>query len=216
MSTEQYPLYPMAVILPALALPAVLLDIPPMIWHFSQQNIAAGSLMAWVTLLNLMCFINPIIWPRDNMDDWWDGNVFCDVQARIQVGAVVALASCTAMIMRRLARVMDTRNITVVPSRNTRVREKSLEILWCWGYPIFMMVVYYIVQPVRYFIFGISGCYFAYDSSWPSLVLSYMWNPITMCFATYYASKLSIMSRTSLKITDLFFRPFDISPPPLS
>jgi pheromone a factor receptor len=184
----------MAVILPALALPAVLLDIPPMIWHFSQRNIAAGSLMAWIILLNLMCFINPLIWPRDNLDDWWDGNVFCDVQARIQVGAVVALASCTAMIMRRLARVMDTRNITVAPSRSTRVREKSLEILWCWGYPIFMMVVYYIVQPVRYFIFGISGCYFAYDSSWPSLVVSYMWNPITMCVAAYYAGMLSVMS----------------------
>lgn len=218
MSTELYPLYPNVVILPVLALLAVLLDIPPMIWHFSQRNIAAGSLILWIILLNLMSIINPLIWPRDNVLEWWDGNVFCDIQARIQVGAVVALASSTAMVMRKLANVMDTRNITVAPSHNSRVREKALEILWCWGYPCLLMLIYYVVQPVRYFIFGISGCVFAYDSSWPSLVLSYMWNPITMLVAAYYAGTSPPLILVHLAPTnaDLCYRTLVLPSPPLS
>ncbi|KAF2715199.1 STE3-domain-containing protein [Pleomassaria siparia CBS 279.74] len=191
MSTDLYPLYPSAIILPAFAAPAILLDIPPMIWHFSQRNVAAGSLILWIVLLNLGNLLNPIIWPRDNLLEWWDGKVFCDIQARIQVGALVALASCAAMVMRRLAKVMDTRNITMAPSRGSKRRELALEILWCWGYPGFMMVLYYIVQPVRYYVFGISGCVYAIDTSWPSIALNCMWNVITMCFAAYFAGLLA-------------------------
>lgn len=189
MTEDPYPLYPTAVALPILAFPAWILCIPPMVWHFLQRNIAAGSLILWMSFLNFFTFINALIWPRDNVNDWWEGGVLCDIQARIQVGAVVALTSCTALIARRLAKVMDTRNITVSKSRNSNIKEKALEIVCCWVYPFVMMAVYYVVQPARYFIFGISGCVAAFDTSWPSIVLVWMWGPITTFVAAYYAGK---------------------------
>jgi pheromone a factor receptor len=50
-----------------------------------------------------------------------------------------------------------------------------------------MMLVYYFVQPIRYFIFGISGCGAAYDASWPSIVAIWMWQPIIITVGSYYA-----------------------------
>ncbi|KAL5409378.1 hypothetical protein PMIN04_011057 [Paraphaeosphaeria minitans] len=157
MTEGQFPLYPQAVWLPVLAFPSWILCISPMLWHLSQRNIAAGSLIFWIILLNFFNSINPLIWPRDNIDEWYNGSGLCDIEVRIQVGASVALAACTAIIARRLANVMDTRNITVVPSKRSVLIEKALEIGFCWVYPIILMITYYIVQPFRYYIFGISG-----------------------------------------------------------
>lgn len=189
MAGDTYPLYPNAVIVPILTFPSWILCVPPMVWHFSQHNIAAGSLILWMSVLNFFNSINAIIWPRDNVDQWWDGNILCDIEARIQVGCVVSLTACTAVIARRLAHVMDTRNITIAPSKKSRMKEKVFEIVWCWIYPAFMMITYYIVQPARYFIFGISGCVAAFDASWPSVVVTWMWAPITTFVAAYYAGK---------------------------
>ncbi|KAF2112004.1 pheromone A receptor-domain-containing protein [Lophiotrema nucula] len=182
-----YPRYYTAILLPALAFPAVILDIPPLVWHMWQRNIAAWSLILWAMIVNFQNAINPLIWPRDNVADWWDGQGLCDIEVRIYLGAIVALPAATAMVMRKLARVMDTRNITVATSRKSRMKEGVLEIVWCWGFPAFQILTYYIVQPIRYFIFGISGCVVAYDTSWPSAVVSWMWGPITMLVSAGYA-----------------------------
>ncbi|CBY01194.1 similar to pheromone B alpha 2 receptor [Plenodomus lingam JN3] len=181
------PLYPQAILLPLFAFPAWILCIPSLIWHFSQGNIAAGSVVTWVVLNNFYNAINPLIWPRDNILEWFDGKIWCDIGVRIQVGTVVGIAASTTMIIRKLARVMDTSNIVVSSSRNSKLKEKIWEVVWCWGYPLVMILLYYIVQPIRYFIFGIVGCVSGYDTSWPSIVISFMWGPITMLAATYYA-----------------------------
>ncbi|KAH7087864.1 pheromone A receptor-domain-containing protein [Paraphoma chrysanthemicola] len=180
-------LYPQAVILPILAFPSWILCIPPLLWHFRQGNIAAGSLILWCIMVNFFNAINPLIWPRDNLSHWWHGSVWCDINVRIQVGAVVGTTASAAMIVRKLAKVMDTSNITVSTSRNHKRKEHALEMFWCWGYPLIMMVLYYIVQPARYMIFGIVGCISPFDRSWPSIVVSYMWVVITTCVAGGYA-----------------------------
>jgi hypothetical protein len=189
MADESAPLAPAAILLPILSFPSWLLCVLPLSWHFRQGNIAAGSLILWVILMNFFNSINPLIWPRDNIDEWWDGNVWCDIHARLQVGAIVGTTASTAMIVRKLAKVMDTRNITVSSSRDSKLKEKVLEIVWCWVYPLVFVLLYYIVQPVRYMIYGIIGCLSAYDTSWPSMFLSFMWAPITTLVAASYAGK---------------------------
>jgi pheromone a factor receptor len=189
MSSTDAPLFLSAILYPIFAFPSWILCIPPLFWHFRQGNIAAGSLFLWIIMVNFFNSINPLIWPRDNIDEWWNGAIWCDINARIQIGATVGTTASAAMIVRKLAKVMDTRNITVTSSRDSKMKEKILDIVWCWLYPIVLISVYYIVQPIRYFIFGIMGCWSAYDSSWPSILLGYMWAPITILVATGYAGK---------------------------
>jgi hypothetical protein len=185
--TPVYPLSIFAIIFPLLAFPAWILCLAPLVWHFRQGNIAAGSLITWICLYNFFNSINALIWPRDNILEWWDGAVWCDINVRIQVGSTVALAASTACVTRKLARVLDTSNITVSSSRKSKVTAMVWEVIWCWGFPVLLIPVYYVVQPVRYMIYGIVGCMSAYDTSWPSIVLSNMWGPITMGVAAYWA-----------------------------
>lgn len=190
MTEDQFPLYTQSITLPILAFPSWILCVAPMFWQLSQRNIAAGSLMLWMIFLNFFNSINPIIWPRDNMEDWYNGEGLCDIQVRIQVGAVVALAACAAVLARRLCNVMDTRNITIAPSRKSVIVERIIEIGCCWVYPAILMITYYVVQPFRYFLFGISGCVAAYDSSWPSLAVVWIWGCLTTLVAGFYAGML--------------------------
>ncbi len=185
-----YPIHPSAVLFSLLAFPSWILCVAPIICHFSKPNIAAGSLVLWITLNNFFDSINPMIWSRDNIEEWWDGKIWCDIQVRIQVASTVSIAACTVMIVRKLAKVMDTRNITM-STGNTEIKENILEIMWCWAYPMVMIIVYYVVQPGRYMLIGIVGCISEFDESWPSMVLSFMWAPITMLVAACYASKCS-------------------------
>lgn len=200
MTDVSAPLYPAAILLPILSFPSWMLCILPLSWHFRQGNIAAGSLILWVVMMNFFNSINPLIWPCDNIEEWWDGHVWCDIHARLQVGCIVGTTASTAMIVRKLAKVMDTRNITVSSSRDNKVKEKVLEILWCWIYPLVLILLYYVVQPVRYMIYGVIGCLSAYDTSWPSLVLSFMWAPITIIVAAGYAGKPFLLLNIGSKI----------------
>jgi pheromone a factor receptor len=189
------PLGIQAIILPAVAFPAWIICLPPLVWHFRQGNMAAGSLILWVISAPFFLSINALIWPRDNLSEWWDGDVLCDIQARIQVATVVGATASSAMILRKLARVMDTNNMTVSSSHGTKLKEKVLEIVWCWLFPLLLVLVYYIVQPVRYIIWGIVGCLAAYDTSWPSIVLIFMWGPLTTLVAAGYACMSLVLCR---------------------
>jgi len=211
-SSSTAPLYPQAILFPLFAFPSWLLCVPSLVWHFSQGNIAAGSVVTWVVLNNFYNAINPLIWPRDNLTEWWDGNLWCDIGIRIQVGTNVGIAASTVMIIRKLARVMDTRNIIVSSSRNSKVKEKIWEVVWCWGFPMLMILLFYIVQPIRYFIFGIMGCISAYDTSWPSIVLIIMWAPITMLVAAYYAGEHFFLHHEHSDTTHPLPSPPHISP----
>jgi pheromone a factor receptor len=187
LASNKAPVYLSAIMLPIFAFPSWILCLLPLFWHFRQGNIPSASLFLWTILINFFNSINPLIWPRDNVDEWWNGSVWCDINVRIQIGAMVGTTASAAMIVRKLARVMDTRNITVTSNRQTKMKEKILEVLWCWVYPLVLILVYYVVQPIRYFVFGISGCISAYHTSWPSIVLGSMWAPITILVAGGYA-----------------------------
>jgi pheromone a factor receptor len=195
---EQYgpnaPLYPSAILFPAFTFPSWILCIAPTIWHFRQANIAAGSLILWIILNNFFNSFNAIIWPRDNFQEWWDGHIWCDIDARIQVGSYVGMTASVSMVVRKLAIVMDTRNMTVSTSRNSKVKAKIWEVVWCWVIPVLFVLLYEVVRGERYMIFGIVGCYSSHDSSWPSVVTGFMWPTIGMLFASYWACKSSQLS----------------------
>ncbi|KAJ9643079.1 a-factor receptor [Coniosporium tulheliwenetii] len=179
--------YPAAVYVPILAGIAVLLNVPPFYWHLRHRNVASSSLILWLILLNLCNVINPIIWHNDNISKWWNGKVLCDIQARLFVGATVGLTGALACIMQGLARVMDTNRAIIAPSKAQRRRQHVLDLLFCWGCPVYLMLVYYIVQPARYCIWGISGCNFVVDNSWPSIWLIFIWPPIFSLIDAYYS-----------------------------
>lgn len=181
--------FPNAIIIAALSSLTIILDIPPLVWHARNHNFAAASLVFWVILLNLMYFVNAIIWRNDDAASWNDGKDLCDVEVKLQVGAWVALTGALACIMRNLARVLDTENGLLIPTKAQRIRRQAYDIFLCFGFPVIIMGVSYIPQHFRYFLIGISGCTPSFDLSWPSIVLVYIWPPILSLIDACYASK---------------------------
>ena len=187
MDDSNFPVTPNAVAVPMLALITLMLDIPPFIWHIRNRNLAASSLVFWVVMINLMNFINPLIWSTDDIQHWWHGHILCDVEIKIMIAASFGIVGSMACIMRNLAKVLDTEQTRLSFSNSQRRRRIIIDCLFCFGGPIYVMLIHYIVQPNRYYIFAISGCTSSFDNSWPKLVLVFIWPPIICLVDAYYS-----------------------------
>ena len=189
MADSSFPVVPTAVALPVLALMTIILDIPPLVWHIKNRNLAASSLVSWVLISNLTNFINPFIWPTDNIAKWWDGVGLCDVEAKIFIALPFGLIGSLICIMRSLAQVLNTKQTVLSRSRAERRWQMVVESLLCFGMPIYSMAIHYIVQPNRYYVDAISGCAASIDNSWPALVLIVIWPPILCLVVAYYSGE---------------------------
>lgn len=180
---------PGAIAVTILSFFALLLCIPPFVWHIKSRNVAAATLVAWVILANIFIFINANIWPRDDLSNWWNGIGLCDVEVRLQNAASIGITGALACIFRSLSMVLDTDNTVLAPTTAQRRRRLAFEIFFCFVAPAYMIGIYYIVQNGRYYIVGITGCAPAFDQSWLSIALVFVW-PVVFCLIdAYYCCK---------------------------
>ena len=143
---------------------------------------------------NIFNFINALIWPTDDISSWWSGVGLCDVETKIQVGSYVGVVGALACIFRGLAIALDTDRAVLIPSKAQRTRKLVLELALCAGFPLYMMITHYIVQPHRFMIFAIAGCTSSYDTSWPSTALHFIWPPIICLVDVYYCGMFTLPS----------------------
>jgi len=186
--------YPQAVLLAILSFIAVLLNLPPLFWHFKNRNIAAALLVGWLVVNNFFFFLNAIIWPNDNTtaDTFYQGVGLCDVEVRVMIGRSTALPATTFCILKSLADVMDTSKIAMTKSKAQRARAMALDLGMGLGLPALIMILYYIVQPCRFVLLGISGCqpgFFPHPLSIVILALP----PVLLTLADVYLSGSSLL-----------------------
>ena len=184
----QYPYHSSAKIIPPFAGIAVLLNVGPLIWHVRNRNVGAASIISWIVILNLINFCNSLIWPRDNIHQWWDGKIYCDIQLRLIVGGTLGgITGGTLCLAKSLAKVLDTKSQVISHDKGDRRRKYVLEGLLCIGLPIWFMIVLYFVQVGRYYIEGVWGCDVPMSRSWPTIALLRIWPVLLMLIASYYA-----------------------------
>ena len=176
-----YPRSTQAIVAPALSLLGLTLCIPPMIWHASNRNWGASFLVAYVMYGDLVNILNALIWPTDDVDSWWNGAVFCDIQVKLSLATQIGMPGALLCIFRSLALAMDVNKSALIPSRGERLRNKTVNVLFCLGLPVLAMVVHFIVQGTRYYIFAVAGCNPSMDQSWPSYV--FLGWPLIICIA---------------------------------
>lgn len=201
MDESTFPVTPNAVAVPLLALVTLIIDTPPFVWHIRNRNLAASSLVFWVIIANLMNFINPLIWPTDDIQHWWHGQVLCDIEIKLMMAINFGVVGSMLCIMRNLAKALDTEQAMLSQSKEQRRVKTVIDCLFCFGGPIYVMLIHYIVQPNRYYIFAISGCTSSFDNSWPKLALVFIWPPI-ICLVDAYYSGMCILHSTEV-VTEL-------------
>ncbi|KAL1967693.1 hypothetical protein VTN77DRAFT_2950 [Rasamsonia byssochlamydoides] len=175
-----------AIAIPILSLLAIILSIPPLVWHSANRNFPASSLIGWFLVNDVFNVANALIWPTDDVDSWWSGAGLCDVEVKLMIASYIGLPGALLCIFRSLAEVMDSDRATLVPSRAQRLRKRAVEIFFCLGLPVLAMIAHYPVQPNRYILLTISGCMSTFDNSWPGIVLSYFWPPVVCLLAGWY------------------------------
>ena len=198
MDESTFPVTPNAVAVPILALITLIINIPPFVWHTRNRNLAASSLVFWVIISNIMNFVNPLIWPTDNIQQWWHGGIFCDVEIKLMMAADFGVRGSLVCIMRNLARALDTETTILSLDKSHRHRQTIIDCLFCFGGSIYVMLIHYVVQPNRYYIFAIAGCTSSFDNSWPKLALVFIWPPIICLVGAYYSGMCAPCSRKTL------------------
>lgn len=179
---------PSAILLPVFATIACILCVPILFNHIKSRNLAASVLIFWIVLENVYNLINPLIWPTNDFQSWWDGVGFCDFESKLRLAAYIGYISALVCIYRQLAIILDVEQIVPVPSPAQRRRRMVIELTLCFALPVYIMVAHYLVQSGRYYIFAITGCVPILDSSWPSIVLVLIWPGVMWVVAAVYCA----------------------------
>ncbi|MCJ1383433.1 a-factor receptor [Xylographa soralifera] len=180
-------LSPAAVAIPLLSLFTIFLDVPALVWHIKNRNLPAGSLIFWILISNLMNLINALLWPNDNIPTWFSGTILCDIEVKLDLAATLALVGSVLCIIRALARALDTNKPAISTSGQQRFRRNLFDCALCFGPPLYIIIIHYVVQPSRYYLFAISGCTPSVDDSWPTIALIFIWPPLLCLPSAYYA-----------------------------
>lgn len=166
---------------------SIVAGVTPLLWHIKSRNTPAICLIIWLTIFNIFSFINAFIWGGRNIFTAWDGAIYCDIQVKILIAASAGKMGSVAAISRNLAKIMSDEGQVMVRTKSMKRRMLIQDLLLCFGVPVWMMSVHYIVQPNRYYLFGITGCTPSVDNSWPTVVLLFIWPPIVAIISGYYA-----------------------------
>lgn len=188
-STRVQPPFASAIIIACFSLLITLLIIPPFFWHWRNRNIGATCCVFWAILMCFVTFINALVWPNDDIPNWFSGVGLCDVEVKLQVAWGIAAPATLCCVLKALAHAMDTDRISLSKTKAQRWRDRAVDLLLCVGLPLFEMLAHYIVQFKRYAIFGVSGCQSTASRSYLTVFMVFV-PPLVMVFVdAYYASK---------------------------
>ncbi|TVY34542.1 Pheromone a factor receptor [Lachnellula subtilissima] len=181
-----------AIVFPIFAALAILIVYMPACDFYRKRNFAMCSMIAAVTIMNLYCFVNAIIWRNDDFDTWWDGQGLCDIEVNTRYQLSVVLMTSMACFTKNLADVFNQDSYSFMESSATKRRKLIIDILFVWGVPVFQVAIHYVVTSGRYNIIPIWGCEDSLDFSWPFLAFYWIPNPIFTLLSGYYAVRMLI------------------------
>jgi pheromone a factor receptor len=104
-------------------------------------------------------------------------------------GSGVGVSGPLVCIFRSLARVLDSNRTSLTPSKREKMVNLAFEIFFCVVFPAIIMILQYVVQDRRYYIYSIVGCQPSFHNSWVAVAVGWIWAPIVLIIAVFYCSK---------------------------
>ena len=139
-------------------------------------------------VLNLITVINALIWRNDDVQTWWKGDVWCDVQAYTFFPLHTAFNVSLFEIMRSLASKIAL-NRADKPTRSERRRQRITSALVIFTVPVIQVALTYFATMSRYNISTLVGCVAAYYPGWLFLVFYVIPTPLFAIGAAIMAGK---------------------------
>ncbi|KAI0316831.1 pheromone A receptor-domain-containing protein [Amylostereum chailletii] len=194
---------------PVLNLFACLLALLPLFTSLGRSRHVGGIAFAlWVAGASLIKGVNLIVWAdrSDNVAPAW-----CEISTRVQIGSLVAIPASTLVITRRLYNVVSMRSLSPPDKRKAR-SAVIFDLSLTAGLPCIMVAIYYLFQPVRFYIGEGYGCAPALDSSWLPLLLYQSWAIILPTISiVFYSPRIIWTFYTQQKASQELLRALDES-----
>lgn len=168
-----------------LSILSTLLQIPVLLWHSKQKNVATVCLIGWVTILNLHTFISSFVWASDDPTTWWNGKGYCDILVRFSTGANTGVLCAVIANARGLAILLSDNGPTIDPNS---FRRRVTDLTICLTWPIIDMALYIIYSQKRYILIQYEGCNTFIQVSWPTAVIHFLPPLILSIIGVVYAS----------------------------
>ncbi|EUC54121.1 STE-like pheromone receptor [Rhizoctonia solani AG-3 Rhs1AP] len=139
--------------LPVVSFLCTALVLIPLPWHWRARNTATLSIIFWLGVINFTRGINSIVWAGKTINY---APVWCDITAKLIIGANWAFPSSTLCICRYLAQVSSPHH--KIANASDKRRRMYFEIFMCAVLPIIAMALHYVVQGHRFDILEDFGC----------------------------------------------------------
>ncbi|KAI6874299.1 hypothetical protein KC338_g1254 [Hortaea werneckii] len=179
--------YTSAIVFAFFSLLVTFLIIPPLVQHWRNRNIGATLCVFYAMIMNLMAFINAVLWPNDDLEHWYNGSGLCDVEVKLQIAWSVAAPATFICVLRALANAMNTERLSLSKTKAQRWRGYAIDLTLCVGIPLLSMIFHFIVQSKRYFLYGISGCVPTATQSYLTVGLIYIPPLLLVLVDAYFA-----------------------------
>ncbi|CCH63105.1 hypothetical protein TBLA_0J01070 [Henningerozyma blattae CBS 6284] len=168
----------------SLCIIAIILLIPPLVWHSHSKNIPAIILITWLLIMNLTCIVNAVIWSGDDFMTRWDGKGWCDLVIKLQVGANVGISCCVTNVVYNLYEIIRADKVLLeLNSWRRIIKDLSISLIT----PIMVMGFSYLLQVFRYGITRYNGCQNLLTPTWITTVLYTMWMVIWSIIGAIFA-----------------------------
>jgi pheromone a factor receptor len=178
-----------AIALPIFAVLSSLFIIFPFRAFYLLRNFPSCSICVTLWIINLMTFLNAILWNTDDWTIWWAGYGLCDVESILRWPITLSASTGLCCFTYGLANALNTDGTIFNPTRAQRRRKLIGEILFVWGPPALMTCLHYVIQVGRYAIVPVFGCTDELDNSWPVIVLIIIWGPLVTLASCYLGGK---------------------------
>ena len=162
----------------------------PMRLLWKNRELAGTTLAIVVIILNLRDAINPLIWHNDDIEHWFRGYGWCDLQIYTVMPLQTLYAASVFCIMNNLASQVALNRVTGLTSSEKR-RKFIFQSLILFPVPLLQVILTYFVQIKRYDISAVIGCSAlgVYYPNWMFLVFFLLPAPIFAFLAAVFAGK---------------------------
>ena len=138
---------------------------------------AATAFCVITAISNFLYVINALIWYDNNVETWWAGYGWCDVQVYIVFALQTCYNICLFEIMRGLASKVAARRIGALSASEKR-RQHIISALIIFALPLLQVALTFFVMGRRYNVSTLAGCTAVYDHNWVFLVFFVLPSPV--------------------------------------
>lgn len=189
-----------AIALPIFALMAIIITYLPLRSFYRVRNTSALSIVVVTLILNVMTFVNALLWPNDDWSSWFWGTGLCDVEVQLRYPITLVLACSLCSLSKGLADALDTEHARFGQTTSQKRRELARDVCSCWGAPVLQMALHYTVQSGRFMVVPVFGCADQIDNSWPTVVVIVVPFLLAAVLNMYYAGESCLLSSSCLLV----------------